>query len=274
MRSAIPFLSAVLLLTPVALPAQDAAECKDTPILTRLQGCTIDYCSKSDFDAAEIQVSLSKDPRTKHVEGKIEKIHYSCTGKSALQVRRNAEAALKTAGYTLDFSGYDVPDHYVTAHKGAQWVAVMAAEMTGDCTYDLTTVLTEEMKQEMSAGASAWAAEIGKTGHAAVYGIEFDTGKAEIKPASEKVLNDVLSLLQAQPDWKMKIEGHTDSTGTKAANLALSEKRAQSVVAWLVRHGIAQERLTAAGLGDTKPIADNATETGRAKNRRVELVKQ
>jgi outer membrane protein OmpA-like peptidoglycan-associated protein len=265
----------LLLIFPAGkLVAQDAEGCKDSALLTRLSGCVIAYCSKTEFDAAELQTSLSKDPRTTHVEGKIEKIHYRCTGKSALQVRRNAEQALRTAGYALDFTGYDVPEHYVTAHKGAQWVAVVASEMTGDSEYNVITVLTEAMQQEMTSDASAWAAQINKTGHAAVYGIEFDTGKATIKPQSEKVLGDVLSLLQAQPDWKMKIEGHTDSTGTKAGNQILSQQRAAAVVAWLVKNGIAPNRLTAAGLGDSKPIADNGTEKGRARNRRVELVKQ
>jgi len=256
------------------LMAQDAGGCKDSALLTRMSGCQIAYCSKSEFDAAELQTSLRNDPRTTHVEGKIEKIHYTCEGKSGLQVRRNAEQALKAAGFTLDFTGYDVPDHYVTAHEGPQWVAVMAAEMTDACSYDVTTVLTEAMKQEMTSDASAWAEEINKTGHASVYGIEFDTGKSTIKPQSEKVLGDVLSLLQAQPDWKMKIEGHTDSTGTKAGNQILSQQRASAVVAWLVQNGIARDRLTPAGLGDSKPIADNSTEKGRARNRRVELVKQ
>lgn len=253
---------------------EDAAGCKDSPLLTRLSGCAINYCSKSDFDAAELQASLNKDPRTKHVEGKIEKLHYTCTGKSALQVRRNSEQALRTAGYTLDFSAYDVPEHYVTAHKGAQWVAVVASEMSGDCTYDVTTVLTQAMQQEMTSDASAWAAEINKTGHAEVYGIEFDTGKATLRPESEAVLGNVLSLLQAQPDWKMRIEGNTDSTGTKAGNQALSQKRAAAVVAWLVKNGIPSASLLPVGLGDSKPIADNGTAEGRAKNRRVELVKQ
>ncbi|MGA3160371.1 MAG: OmpA family protein [Terracidiphilus sp.] len=276
MRLNVLLLTTLLLLSaPVGLVAQDDAEgCKDSPLLTRLSGCVIAYCSKSDFDAAELQISLNKDPRTSHVEGKIEKIHYRCSGKSALQVRRNAEQALRAAGYALDFTGYDVPEHYVTAHKGAQWVAVVASEMTGDSEYNVITVLTEAMQQEMTSDASAWAAEINKTGHAAVYGIEFDTGKATLKPQSEKVLGDVLSLLQAQPDWKMKIEGHTDSTGTKAGNLTLSQQRAAAVVAWLTQNGIARSRLTTAGLGDTKPIADNSTEQGRARNRRVELVKQ
>jgi outer membrane protein OmpA-like peptidoglycan-associated protein len=276
MRLNVLLLATLLLLSmPAGLVAQDdAGGCKDSPLLTRLSGCVIADCSKSNFDAAELQISLSKDPRTSHVEGKIEKIHYTCTGKSALQVRRNAEQALRAAGYVLDFTGYDVPEHYVTAHKGPQWVAVVASEMTGDSAYNVTTVLTEAMQQEMTSDASAWAAEINKTGHAAVYGIEFDTGKATIKPQSEKVLGDVLSLLQAQPDWKMKIEGHTDSTGTKAGNQTLSQQRAAAVVAWLTQNGIARTRLTPAGLGDTKPIADNSTEQGRARNRRVELVKQ
>ena len=265
----------LLIASPVALVAQDDSEgCKDSPSLTRMPGCVIADCSKSDFDAAELQTSLTKDPRKTHVEGKIEKIHYTCTAKSALQVRRNAEQALRAAGFQQDFTGYDVPEHYVTAHKGPQWVAVVASEMTGDSSYVVTTVLTEAMKQEMTSDASAWAAEIDKSGHAAIYGIEFDIGKAKIRPESEKVLRDVLSLLQAQPDWKMRIEGHTDSTGTKTGNQALSQQRAAAVVAWLAQNGVPRTQLTAAGMGDTKPIADNSTEQGRARNRRVELVKQ
>jgi outer membrane protein OmpA-like peptidoglycan-associated protein len=130
------------------------------------------------------------------------------------------------------------------------------------------------MTQEMTTDAKAWIDQINQSGHASVYGIEFDTGKANIKPDSEKVLNDVLAVLQAQPDWRMRIEGHTDSTGTKAGNMTLSQKRAESVVAWLVGKGIPQARLLAAGLGDTKPVADNTSDAGRARNRRVELVKQ
>ena len=99
-------------------------------------------------------------------------------------------------------------------------------------------------------------------------------GRATLRPESEAVLAQVASLLNDEPDWKMKIEGHTDSTGTKQGNQALSQLRAVAVVAWLVKDGIAASRLTAIGVGDTKPIADNGTDAGRARNRRVELVKQ
>jgi len=248
--------------------------CKDSPLLTRPAGCHITSCTKSEFDAAELAIKASGDNRRKHVEGKLEKINYDCSGKSALQVRRNTENAWRAAGFTLDFTGYDVPTHYVTARKGGQWVAVEASELTGDSQYVFTSVVAEEMKQEMTSDAKAWADEINQTGHAAVYGIEFDTGKATVRPESEKVLAQVATLLKSQPDWKMKIEGHTDSTGTNTGNQTLSQQRAAAVVAWLVKGGIAPSRLTAVGMGDTKPIADNSTDAGRARNRRVELVKQ
>jgi outer membrane protein OmpA-like peptidoglycan-associated protein len=263
----------------LAVPAilcgqQDSEGCKDSALLTGPSGCHITSCSASQFDAAELALKTSGDNRTKHVEGKLEKIFFDCQGKSALQVRRNTEGAWRSAGFTLDFTGYDTPTHYVTAHKGGTWVAVEASELTGDSQYVFTSIITEEMKQEMTSDAKAWADEINKSGRAAVYGIEFDTGKATLRPESAKVLTEVAGLLNSQPDWKMKIEGHTDSTGTTAGNQALSQQRAAAVVAWLVKDGIAASRLSAVGLGESKPIADNGTDDGRAHNRRVELVKQ
>lgn len=273
------FVLFVTLMICIASPAvlfgqQDEEGCKDSPLLTRLAGCHITSCTKSDFDAAELVMTTSGDNRKKHVEGKLEKINYDCLGKSALQVRRNTEIAWRAAGFTLDFTGYDVPTHYVTAHKGSNWVAVEASELTGDSQYVFTGVVTEEMKQEMTSDAKGWADEINKSGHAAVYGIEFDTGKATLRPESEKVLAQVAALLKSEPDWTMKIEGHTDSTGTKQGNQVLSQQRAAAVVAWLVKDDIAASRLTAVGVGETKPVADNGTDPGRARNRRVELVKQ
>jgi OOP family OmpA-OmpF porin len=116
--------------------------------------------------------------------------------------------------------------------------------------------------------------EITKSGHVAVYGIHFDTGKSDILPDSESTLNEIVRLMQQQPDLKLRVEGHTDNQGNAASNQTLSDKRAQSVVTWLAAHGVAAARLTAKGFGQTKPVADNSTEDGRAKNRRVELAKQ
>ena len=271
MRFLMIAIAACLVAVSTPIRAQDTT-CKDPKVLTGIPGCTISYCKNSEFDEAELRIKMSGDDRMKKVEGAIESAHYECTGKSALQVSRNAEQALKGAGYTIDFTGYDLPDRYVTAHQGANWVGVVSHEMTGSCAYDVVGIVTGAMTQEMS--AAAWADEIGKTGRVAVYGIEFDTAKATLQPAATPVLEQVLALMNAQPTWTLAIEGHTDSTGTKAGNQALSQQRAQAVVAWLCAHGVAATRVSASGFGDTKPVADNGTEDGRARNRRVELVKR
>ncbi len=105
------------------------------------------------------------------------------------------------------------------------------------------------------------------------YGITFDVGKATIKPESMGEINRIVTLMTENPDLKFSVEGHTDATGNAASNQTLSEQRSQAIVAKLVELGIAQDRLTAVGKGQNSPIADNNTDEGRAKNRRVEFVK-
>jgi OmpA-OmpF porin, OOP family len=134
-------------------------------------------------------------------------------------------------------------------------------------------VTVKEMQQEVTADASSLADEINKSGHVAIYGIHFDTGKASIQPDSADTLNQIVKLLTGNPDLKLRVEGYTDNQGNAAANQALSEKRAQAVVAWLGAHGVDAARLSAKGLGQANPVADNTTDDGRAKNRRVELAK-
>ena len=112
------------------------------------------------------------------------------------------------------------------------------------------------------------------TGRVRLYGILFDTDKAAIKPESLPTLDEVVALMSAEPEWGITVEGHTDATGAAAHNQTLSEQRAASVKAYLVSKGVAEPRLTAAGFGASKPVADNATELGRAQNRRVELVRK
>lgn len=105
------------------------------------------------------------------------------------------------------------------------------------------------------------------------YGITFDVGKSVIKPESMGEINRIVTLMTENPDLKFSVEGHTDSTGNAASNQTLSESRSAAIVAKLVELGIAADRLTSSGKGQNNPIADNATDEGRAKNRRVEFVK-
>ncbi len=105
------------------------------------------------------------------------------------------------------------------------------------------------------------------------YGITFDVGKSTIKPESMGELNRIVELMKENPELKFSVEGHTDNTGNTATNQTLSDARSQAVVDKLVEMGISKDRLKSAGKGQTAPIADNSTDEGRAKNRRVEFVK-
>lgn len=104
--------------------------------------------------------------------------------------------------------------------------------------------------------------------------VHFATDRAEILAASMPQIEQVVELLQGDPSLALSIEGHTDDTGSAARNRELSQARADSVVAAITAAGIAPGRLDASGLGDTQPVADNTTDEGRARNRRVELVRR
>jgi len=123
--------------------------------------------------------------------------------------------------------------------------------------------------------AAAMAKDISSAGHVALYGIYFDTDKADLKPESQPTLQEITKLLKQDASLKLYIVGHTDNVGGFDYNVGLSERRAAAVVKELTaKHGIAATRLKPAGVGMLSPVAPNDSEEGRAKNRRVELVKQ
>jgi OOP family OmpA-OmpF porin len=101
--------------------------------------------------------------------------------------------------------------------------------------------------------------------------VYFETGSYDITSDSWVAMHKLLEALNFNPRMKVEIAGHTDSVGDSKANLNLSQRRAETLVKWLVKKGIPSDRLIAKGYGDKKPIADNTTEEGKAKNRRTEL---
>ncbi len=111
-------------------------------------------------------------------------------------------------------------------------------------------------------------------GKIVTYAITFDTGKATIKPESMVEIVRVAKLMQEKPELSFEVQGHCDNTGSDSVNDPLSQKRAEAIVAALVGQGISKDRLTAVGKGSHEPVADNGTDEGRAKNRRVEFVKK
>lgn len=160
---------------------------------------------------------------------------------------------------------------YVATNRGA------SHKVTKDHPIILLDVVdTVPMETGMvTVDAAAMAKDISSSGHVALYGIYFDTDKADLKPESQPTLQEITKLLKQDASLKLYIVGHTDNVGAFEYNVGLSERRAAAVVKELTaKHGIAAARLRPAGVGMLSPIAPNDSEQGRAKNRRVELVKQ
>lgn len=124
-----------------------------------------------------------------------------------------------------------------------------------------------------SPGESSVASSLQDSGRVRLYGILFDVDSDRLRSDSDAALQALLQALVDNPSWRVSIEGHTDASGSSAHNHDLSQRRAAAVQAYLVKAGIADERLNAEGKGSTVPVADNATTAGRSQNRRVEVVR-
>ena len=139
---------------------------------------------------------------------------------------------------------------------------------------DLEDAQTVEVVLELAPlgkDSESLAGQLAREGEANLYGLYFDTAKATLKPASEATLQQVLGVLNADPALRLVVAGHTDSEGEDAYNQRLSEQRAEAVMQWLTGKGVDAARLTSEGLGESRPVADNGSDAGRALNRRVQL---
>lgn len=146
--------------------------------------------------------------------------------------------------------------------RNAFWTGTKKSSVVGGCPH-----WSGNVQQQM-------ASDLHQFGKTVAYGIVFDTDSDRIKDESKSTLDTIVALLKSDPALKLSVEGHTDSTGGAEHNQDLSQRRAQSVVAYLSGAGIDRARLSPKGSGATKPVASNDTALGRAQNRRVELVKQ
>ncbi len=227
------------------------------------------YCQKSIKCNSEIPGFDDKGHLV--AEGKVTAINYSAT-KSAgsLAIFRNYENAIKELGgrmlsYNPDHEGVHV---FLLDNKvGKVWVVL---ENNYGRNYKLTLIEAKTMQQVVKAGQLA--DEMARQGYATLY-INFDHDKAEIKAEARPALDEVVAMLKSMPATRISVEGHTDNVGNAPANQKLSQARARSVMEALTAAGIEARRLQSKGLGSGVPIADNRTEEGRAKNRRVELVR-
>ncbi len=139
--------------------------------------------------------------------------------------------------------------------------------------YELEIVDEAGLDLSLEFDAAAMFDALTRDGSLAIYGILFDTNRADLRPDSGEVIDTVAEVLKANPDLRIEIQGHTDSTGAAERNRQLSLERAQSVAAALGLYGVETNRLVPRGFGPDQPVADNADEQGRQQNRRVELVR-
>ena len=270
-------IAAVLLVSP-AIPAaaQDAEGAKDHPLLARMAGYHISNADVQEFAAYEFSLP---DGAIKKVEGRYWQIGYwlneGAKNPGALAIARNYSNALIAKKGRRIFEDVSPGGGTATASMPlgdgrTLWLETSISN-SGEA-YQLTIVEEAAMTQQVEITAEWLAEQLATAGSVALQGITFDTAKAAIKPESKKVLDQIGALLTGDAALRLEIQGHTDNTGAPTANLTLSQQRAEAVKKYLIdTHRIAASRLTTAGFGDTKPIADNQTEEGRAQNRRVEL---
>ncbi len=269
-----------VLLSSLAFAAADPDDdqgCKDHPDVPRFPGFVVVGCTLNDFNAYDFPVALEK---VASKEGRFWRLQYQlkegARTPSGVELVRNYENAFKKLGGKLHFKDMSDNGGFATFSmpfgKTERWLHLES--WNGHMTVTLTILEVAAMEQKVEVSASEMLEALTKQGFIALYGVTFDTGKDVLQPESTPLLEEIAALLKGTASLTLSIEGHTDDVGDKKANEALSKKRAESVKRWLTAKGIAAARLSTNGFGAAKPLADNRTEEGRAKNRRVELVKK
>lgn len=281
MKNKLIALSAAVLSTLVfgtAFAGSDAKGCKDHPLFTRMNNYSIFEC-KTRYE--QFVIKFDNDPksaRNQTLEGDLTSLSYgydstvpgaAAARPSELQVMRNYQNAGKEKGgeIIVDRPGYTA----LKFNRDGGTVYAVVRGYGGAARIYLDIMEVKAMAQEVTANLM-WDT-LKKDGFVSLQ-INFDTNKSVIKPESMPLVKQIVELLKSQPTLKVSIEGHTDNQGTAAANKTLSLDRAKAVVAAVSAEGIKADRMTAEGWGQERPVADNRTEEGRAKNRRVELVKK
>ena len=234
----------------------------------------IEEASRAD-DFGQMQVRYRLDGRTidETVEGTFWHLEYQLEdrGTSRDEIMANYAAELeRVGGEVLGRSGTRLRFRIVSRGGGTTW-AILDTRANG--AYELDIVDEAGLDLSLEFDATAMLDALTRDGRVAIYGILFDVNRADLRPGSGEVIDTVAEVLKANPDLRLEVQGHTDSTGSAERNRELSLKRAQSVVAALGLYGVEANRLVPRGFGPDQPVADNADEQGRQQNRRVELVR-
>lgn len=248
----------------------DAAGCEDSKILPKMVGCRIDNCESKEFERKDVAVGreANGNPMVETMEGELRSVMYECGETvTAAQIVQHGAAILRANGYTVPYVATDA-EAEMSARKDNLWVLVEAIAKY----YTLHEFKTIPREPEPLDAVELGEA-ITKNGHVAVYGIAFDPARAQVSSDSDSIVDDVAAMMKAHPDWKFRVEVHTDNLGSPASNLSFSRQRALALVNALVSRGVERLRISPLGAGDAQPIAPNNTTDGRMLNRRVEIVR-
>ena len=269
------FVTTILFVVNTMAQAQDADGCKDHPMFNRMPDFLIGQCTEN---FASLDVIIGKESKSQAEEGTRTHLDYAFNTESQhkypswLQVTRNYENAIFKLGGKKIYGDAGFATYKLSKDGKETWI-MLTFNSGSDLQveqYYLDVLEKEPMKQDIS-GNDIYKA-LNTTGSIALY-INFETGKSDIKPESQNIIDQVAGMLKENSGLKISIEGHTDNVGSMASNKTLSENRAKSVMNALVAKGIDKSRLSAKGWGQEKPLMPNTTDEGKAKNRRVEIVK-
>jgi outer membrane protein OmpA-like peptidoglycan-associated protein len=256
----------------ISVFAQDAEGCKDHPLFSRMPNYTIRECANN-FGVTDLVMT---DGNSKTIEGYKTTVTYDFNTEgekqaySFFQVVKNYENALAKYGVKRIYLASQYATLFCKSGGKSIWIGVEAASDVAE-SYTLTIMEIEEMKQDIQ--ASAILDVLNKDGFIAL-DILFETGKSVIQKESLPIIDQIYEMLNLAANIKISIEGHTDNVGDATSNKKLSNDRAKSVMDVLIAKGIDKSRLSSIGWGQEKPVADNRTDEGKAKNRRVEIVKK
>jgi outer membrane protein OmpA-like peptidoglycan-associated protein len=258
----------------VSAKTSDLNGSKDHPLVTRMPDFYIAGYEKNEFDYENFKTEDGKV----RVEGRKYVIDYriqpGATPPGKIQILKNYLNAFNDIGAEAMLKGSYYYVFKISKNGMETWVKVDPGNDDGD-RYVLTIVEKAVMAQDVVADADAMAKGIIQSGHMAIYGIYFDSGKAVVKKESDAAIEQIAKLLNNNPGLNLYVVGHTDSDGSLDYNMDLSNRRAAAVVDILTnQHTISGKRLIPKGLGPLAPVASNRTPEGRAKNRRVELVEK
>lgn len=255
---------------------EDIKGSKDHPLFNRMPGYRIARYEDKEFDV----LKDFKDEKGKkmNVEGHFYYYNYGIKKgekeSSGTQVLRNYMNAVTKAGGEVVFEEGCCNVYLKLKNNNTiTWVRVMSYKEAGS--YQLWIVEEAKMEQDIVVDAKSMLSDINAQGRVALYGIYFDFDKSDVKPESDPTLKEISKLLSENPKLNLYVVGHTDNVGDYNYNMKLSQARADAVVKTLVsKYNVDKKRLTSAGIGPLAPVTTNDTEEGKAKNRRVELIKK